>query len=91
MEREKTECVQKNVLPISYSNLDFIRCVFLTDEQYNKNKIHIPQQSLMIEVNVYIPENTPPLPSIMTKPPIKTTMRPSPINNNPINIVKGLF
>jgi hypothetical protein len=89
MEREKTECVQKNVLPISYSNLDFIRCVFLTDEQYNKNKIHIPQQSLMIEVNVYIPENTPPLPSIMTKPPIKTTMRPSPINNNPINIIEN--
>ena len=56
MERDKTECRINQQTNINFSNLDFKQCVFFTDEQYNKNKIHIPQQSLVIEDNIYIPE-----------------------------------
>ena len=55
MEGEKTSCSQKKTQPINFSNLNFIKCVFLTNEQFNVNKIHIPSQSLylqeMIRVN----------------------------------------
>jgi len=49
MEGEKTSCIQNKTEPSKLNNLDFIRCVFLTNEQYNINKIHIPKQSLFIE------------------------------------------
>jgi len=56
--REKTECSQKNKSPISFSNLNFMKCMFFTNEQYNINKIHIPKQSLYIEYTSYISSTT---------------------------------
>jgi hypothetical protein len=42
---------------ISFNNLNFIRCVFLTNEQYNINKIHIPKQTLFIEKTINADNN----------------------------------
>jgi len=49
MEGEKTRCMQNRTQPIKFNNLNFLKCVFLTNEQFNKSKIHIPTQSLYIE------------------------------------------
>ena len=76
MERDKNKCIQNNKQPINYSNLDFVRCVFFTDEQYNKNKIHIPQQSLIIENNLNIPLDDK-----------ENSLNSS--NKNPLNIIEN--
>ena len=54
-EENKIKQYCKNPTPktnITFGNLKFIRCVFLTNEQYNTNKIHIPKQSLFIEKTI---------------------------------------
>ena len=48
MNGEKTSCSQNKTQPINFSNLNFIKCVFLTNEQFNINKIHLPSQSLYL-------------------------------------------
>ena len=54
MEKEKTSCSQNKTQPITFNNLSFIKCVFLTDVQFNKNKIHVPKQSLYLEELFYV-------------------------------------
>jgi hypothetical protein len=55
--KEKTKCTQVNKTPISFANLNFMKCMFFTNEQYNTNKIHVPKQSLYIEHTSYISTN----------------------------------
>ena len=52
--KEKTKCKQVNKSPITFANLNFIKCMFFTNEQYNTNKIHVPKQSLYLENISYI-------------------------------------
>lgn len=54
MEKEKTSCIQRNTKPISFNSLRFIRCIFMTDEQYNKKQIYKPKQTLFIEKRIYV-------------------------------------
>jgi len=54
MDREKTSCSQNKRQPINFNNLSFIKCVFLTNTQFNINKIHIPKQSLYLEEMIYV-------------------------------------
>jgi len=54
MDREKTSCSQNKRQPIIFNNLSFIKCVFLTNTQFNVNKIHIPKQSLFLEEMIYV-------------------------------------
>ena len=50
MEQEKTSCDQKNrSSAINFDSLRFKKCLFMTDEQLNKSKIHKPANSLFIE------------------------------------------
>jgi hypothetical protein len=51
---EKTKCEQKNKKPMEFNNLSFAKCIFFTNEQYNKTKIHIPSQSLYVEKTAFI-------------------------------------
>lgn len=53
MEGEKTGCYQRRTQPLKFTNLNFLKCVFLSNEQFNVNKIHIPTQSLYIEEILY--------------------------------------
>lgn len=53
MEGEKTGCYQKRSQPLKFNNLNFLKCVFLSNEQFNVNKIHIPTQSLYLEETLY--------------------------------------
>jgi len=51
---EKTTCQQINTKPMEFKNLSFARCIYFSNEQYNKNKIHIPSQSLYIEKTAFL-------------------------------------
>jgi hypothetical protein len=59
MEKEKLSC---NTTPkrnaIEFDSLRFKKCIFMTDEQYNKNKIHKPTQTLFIEKLIYVNEKS---------------------------------
>lgn len=53
MNREKTSC---NQIPSSRINIDsliFKKCIFMTNDQYNVQKIHKPKQILFIEKLIY--------------------------------------
>jgi hypothetical protein len=50
MEREKYSCNKKAPKKLlQFKSLKFKRCVFMTDEQYNKAEIHKPKESLFVE------------------------------------------
>lgn len=49
MEREKTSCSQRRNSPVNFNSLRFKKCIFMTDEQFNKKQIHKPKQTLFIE------------------------------------------
>ena len=50
MEKEKTSCDQKRrSSAINFDSLRFKKCIFMTDEQFNKTKIYKPANSLFIE------------------------------------------
>lgn len=53
MEGEKYGCYQKRMQPINFNNLKFLKCVFLTNQQFNSNKIHIPSSSVCLEEILY--------------------------------------
>jgi len=53
MEGEKT-CPesQKNNSPIKFKSLKFKKCIFMTNDQFNVNKIHIPKETLFMEKKI---------------------------------------
>lgn len=53
MEREKTSCSQNRNSPITFNNLKFVKCVFLTNQQLNVKEIHKPKNSLVIERKIF--------------------------------------
>jgi len=52
MEGEKNSCFQRKKSPVSFPSLNFIKCVFFTNEQLNDKQVHKPKQSLFFEKNV---------------------------------------
>jgi hypothetical protein len=55
MEREKT-CpkTQKNTSAIKFVSLKFQKCIFMTDDQFNKQQIHKPKETLFIEKKIKV-------------------------------------
>lgn len=50
MEKEKTSCDRRTrKSAINFNSLRFKKCIFMTDEQFNKTKIHKPKNTLFIE------------------------------------------
>ena len=49
MEGEKTSCKQTRNSAIVFKTLTFKKCIFMTDDQFNKQQIHKPKQTLFIE------------------------------------------
>ena len=53
-DNEKTSCDKKTrTSAINFKSLKFKKCIFMTDEQFNKNKIHKPKETLFIEKLIY--------------------------------------
>ena len=52
MEGEKNSCFQNKKSPVSFPSLNFVKCVFLTNEQLNDKQVHKPKQSLYIEKTI---------------------------------------
>jgi hypothetical protein len=56
MEPERIKCAkgsQINNAPKSFSNLSYVKCLFLTNEQYNNEpQVHKPKQSLYVEKDI---------------------------------------
>jgi len=51
IEKEPTNMFPKTT-PISFNNLDFVKCIFFSNKQYNIDKIHIPKNILYFEFDV---------------------------------------
>lgn len=54
MERGKTSCGTGRTAPYTFSNMDFNRCLFFTNEQFNIKKVHIPTYSLHIQQTIMV-------------------------------------
>lgn len=53
-DNEKKECDKKTrKTPVKFKSLRFEKCIFMTDEQFNKTKIHKPKNTLFIEKKIY--------------------------------------
>ena len=53
-DKEKTTCDQKTRrTTLKFDSLKFNKCIFMTDEQFNKTQIHKPKNTLFIEKKIY--------------------------------------
>lgn len=53
MDGEKTYCDREpKTTPVNFTNLDFVRCVFFSNKQFNIDKIHLPKNILYFEIDV---------------------------------------
>lgn len=55
---KEKKCKQGNKTPIKFRNLTFLQCVFFSNQQYNKDEIYKPKNSLYIENVVYVSKTT---------------------------------
>lgn len=56
MNDEKTYCDKvPTTEPIKFKNLNFVRCIFFSNRQYNIDKIHLPKNILYFEINLNKP------------------------------------
>ena len=51
---KEKKCKQGNKTPIKFRNLTFLQCVFFSNQQYNKDEIYKPKNSLYIEQILYV-------------------------------------
>ena len=55
MEKEKNNCnIQTRKSAINFNSLRFKKCIFMTDEQFNKTKIHKPKNTLFVETIIQV-------------------------------------